>query len=119
MQSPPVLPSVLRPDAFKLLSALDAYDLTCARMLESWFDMHAYADFARQIDAIREHGVSAPELTVLSLQLVIAHSELVSTLWQDSCVRVNASRMQEVRERHSIAINALRAAAARPLRVEG
>jgi hypothetical protein len=68
------------------------------------------------VDAIREHGASVPVLTVLSLQLVIAHSELVCTMWQNSSVGVSPVKMQEVKARHTDSIHALAAAASKLLR---
>lgn len=110
------LSPIPRCDAFNLMCALDAYDVASARLVESWLDMAAYTEFNRQIEPIREHGVTIPALTVLSLQLVIAHSELVSTMWQQSSVGVSAARLRDVMARHTVAVNALRVAAARLLR---
>ena len=108
--------SALRCSAFDLITALDAYDAASTQLVARWLDMELYEDFSKQLDAIRERGVSAPALTVLSLQLVIAHSELVCLMWQHSSVGVSATKMQEVQARHSHSIDALRAAAARLLR---
>lgn len=96
-----------------LIPALDAYQVAAVRLVESWLDMEAYADFARQIEPIREHGVAVPGLTVLALQLVIAHAELVSAMWQHSSVGVSPGRMKEVRLRHAIAVQSLRVEANR------
>lgn len=116
MQEPRFPNSILRHGAFHLMSALDAYELGSLRLVETWLDMDVYADVSGQIDAIREHGVTSPALTVLSLQLVIAHSELVSTMWQNSSVGVAPAKVREVTERHTLAIDAVRVAAARLLR---
>ena len=105
-----------RCDAFNLISALDAYDLASTKLVENWLDMELYAEFSKQIDVIREHGVSVPVLTVLSLQLVIAHSELLCTMWQNSSVGVNPVKLQDVKARHTASVHALAAAAARLLR---
>lgn len=104
--------TLLRHSISEMLSALDAYDVASTRLVETWLDMDLYTEFSQQIDDIREQGVAIPTLTVLSLQLVIAHSELVSTMWQNASMGVNAARLQEVKERHTLAVNALRAAAA-------
>lgn len=112
MQTLPFPAPARRRDPFDLVSALDSYEAATTRLVESWLDMEVYADFSRQIDAIRDHGVPDSSLTVLSLQLVIAHSELVSTLWQHASVGVPAQKMQEVQERHALAIDALRVAVA-------
>ena len=116
MQEPSFPYPVRSRDAFNLLSALDAYDLAGQTLVASWLDMEVYADFSAKVDAIREHGATVPALTVLSLQLVIAHSELVSTLWQNASVGVGPERMGEVQARHSEAIESLRAAAVCMLR---
>lgn len=116
MQDQPLPDTALRCSAFNLMTALDAYDVASARMVDRWLDIELYADFSSQIDAIRQHGVSVPSLTVHSLQLVIAHSELVCTLWQSSSVSVSAAKLQEVMERHTLAVNVLRCAAAKMLR---
>jgi hypothetical protein len=102
----------LRHRASGLLAALDTYELTSARLVDRWLDMDIYRDCSTQIDAIREQGVTSPALTVLSLQLVIAHSELVGTMWQNASKGVCEARLQEVKDRHALAINALRSAAA-------
>ena len=99
--------------AFELIAALDTYHAAAVRLVESWLDMDAYAQFAREIEPIREHGAAVPGLTVLALQLVIAHAELVSALWQHSSVGVSPQRMKEVRLRHALAVQSLRAEATR------
>lgn len=108
----------VRVDTFDLVCALDAYGAAATRLVERWFDTETYADCQRQIDAIRDHGVTQPALTVLSLQLVIAHAELVSTLWQSASVDVSAAHLQEVRARHAVAIELLRAGSAQLQRSE-
>ena len=95
---------------FDLLSALDAYETTSTRLVDTWFDVHVASAFSREIDAIRHRTMQIPGLTVLGLQLVIAHCELASTLWQDASVGVSAARLEEVRLRHHLAVGALRAA---------
>lgn len=108
--------SLARRDAFELLSALDAYELAAERVVRDWFDVHAYADVTRRIEAIRTHGASVPALTVVSLQLVIAHTELLSMLWQNACTGGGVARLAEVQERHAACVASLRAAALRLLR---
>lgn len=116
MQASPLPYAVRSRDAFDLLSALDAYDVAAQRLVASWLDMEVYSDFSRKVDAIRDHGAAVPALTVLSLQLVIAHSELVSTLWQNASVGVSTEGMRDVQDRHTAAVEALRASATRLLR---
>ena len=101
-----------RDERLDLASALERYEATCARLVDTWFDMDLYADFRKQLEAIRQHAMTVPALTVCSLQLAIAHFELVSTLWQDASVGVSAARLEEVKMRHAIAVEAMRAGAA-------
>ena len=101
-----------RDERLDLASALERYEATCARLVDTWFDMDLYADFRKQLEAIRHHAMTVPALTVYSLQLAIAHFELVSTLWQDASVGVSAARLEEVKMRHAMAVEAMRAGAA-------
>jgi hypothetical protein len=107
MQAPLPEPT-LRSSPFDLVTAIDAYEISSTLLVARWLDMELYADVSRQIDAIRERGVSEPSLTVFALQLVIAHSELVSTLWQNASVGVCPTMLKEVQARHAHAIRALR-----------
>lgn len=114
LSSPPVFipaQAVQTRDAFDLPAALAAYEGMGARLVESWLDIELYARFSAQIADIRAHAVPLPALTVLALQLAIAHSELVSTMWQNASVGVDAGRIREVVERHAVALDALRTAA--------
>ena len=101
-----------RDERLDLASALERYEATCARLVDTWFDMDLYADFRKQLEAIRQYAMTVPALTVYSLQLAIAHFELVSTLWQDASVGVSAARLEEVKMRHAMAVEAMRAGAA-------
>lgn len=105
-------PPVRHNTRFDLASALDRYEATCTRLVDTWFDMDRYADFRKQLEEIRQHAFRVPALTVFSLQLGIAHFELLSTLWQDASVGVSTARLEEVKMRHTIAVQAMRAAAA-------
>ena len=69
-----------RDERLDLASSLDRYVAASTRLVDTWFDMDLYADFRKQLEAIRQHAMTDPALTVYSLQLAIAHFELVSTL---------------------------------------
>lgn len=97
-------------DGFDLLSALATYEATSMRLVDTWCDVHVLSDFGRQVDEIRERVLGMPGLTVLGLQLVIAHCELSSALWQNASVGVSAKTLEEIRYRHQLAVGALRAA---------
>jgi hypothetical protein len=112
--SVPASTSAVRAEAFSLPAALDAYELTCSRLVTGWLDMGQFADAGHAIAAIRQYGVSNPSLTVLALQLAIAHAELESVLWEKSALGGSEAKLLAVRERHAIAVQALRMAAALP-----
>lgn len=111
MQPSPPSDSVTRVEAFNLAAALDAYELTCSRLVSNWLDMSEYADAGAAIAAIRKYGNSQPTLTILALQLAIAHAELESVLWERGSVGGTEAKLLAVRERHALAVQALRAAA--------
>ncbi|HET8748582.1 MAG TPA: hypothetical protein VFM98_23510 [Ramlibacter sp.] len=115
---PSLSESTRRSTSFDLVAAIDAYEDASTRLVARWLDMDLYSDVSRQIDAIRERGVSDPSLTVFSLQLVIAHSELICTMWQNSSVGVSAAKLQEVQARHTLAVRALREAVGHLSRVD-
>ena len=111
MQPFPSNDSATRCDAFNLAAALDAYEVVCSQLVRRWQDMDLYAAAGTAIAAIREHGVSVPSLTVLTLQLAIAHCELESTLWQKLGGEVAPERLQAILDRHARAVQELRWAA--------
>lgn len=100
--------SVLRCDAFSLAADLDAYEVTCSRLLAQCHEMTLNSEVSASIARIRRYGVAVPPLTVLALQLVIAHCELEWTLWQKWSGRVSDKAFQEVKDRHAAAVRALR-----------
>ena len=102
------LDPLLRAEAAALLADLEAYDEAGNRLVETWVDMDLYASFSGQIDAIRARGPAIPTLMVPLLQLVIAHSELVCTLWQNASVGGGAAQLKEAQARHADAIAQLR-----------
>ena len=93
--------------SFDLAAALDAYEASCRRLLAHPLEAKLYAEFRASIAGIREHGVSTPALTVLALQLAIAHAELESALWQSRAGHP-AVDFDAVRARHATALHALR-----------
>lgn len=99
-----------RRDAFDLASALDGYEATTRRLVETWFDMHVAQAFSRDMERIRERALATPELSLLALQLGIAHCELANALWHRS--DVSAEAMEQALQRHALALATLRAAIA-------
>lgn len=104
--------SPTRSEAFDLNAALDAYEAACYQLVIQWKHVGLYAQAGAAIESIREYGVSVTPLTVLTLQLVIAHWELESALWRRWTIeQVSDQAFQEILGRHAIAVQDLRLAA--------
>ena len=96
--------------AFQLAGALEKYDQDVERMVDTWLDMELYCSVSDQVEQIRMYSAALPRLSVFWVELLIAHAELVHSLWrlhfrQDPLDR---SRLEEVRVRHSGCVASLR-----------
>jgi hypothetical protein len=118
MQAAPWHDSSTRCEAFTLAAALGAFEVTCAKVIETWFDMNLYADAGISIAAIRQHGISNPALAVLALHLAVAHAELQLRLWQQRVAGTPHPNLAEVRDRHANCLLLLQNAALRQWRTE-
>ena len=87
----------------QLASTLDRYEADSARMVGTWFDMDLYSEVSAEIDEIQRYSVSLPGISVAAAALLIAHSELVYTLWRNADV-------QDVQREHTACIESLRKA---------
>jgi len=96
--------------AFQLLAALEKYEADVERMVDTWLDMDLYRDVSEQIEQIRMYNASLPQLGVAWVELLIAHAELVHTLWRLRFDEAGGhrARLAEVRERHGAGIASLR-----------
>lgn len=97
--------------AFQLLAALDRYDRDVERMVDTWLDMDLYRSVSDQIEQIRMYSTALPRLSVSWVELLIAHAELVHSLWrlrfrEDAAEQ---SRLNEVRARHEACVATLKA----------
>ncbi|HET8748176.1 MAG TPA: hypothetical protein VFM98_21440 [Ramlibacter sp.] len=103
--------------AFQLASALEQYDRDAARMVETWLDMEMYEQVSEEIEQIRMFCAPLPQLSVPWAELLIAHAELVHSLWRLRFRELESDRVQlaEVRARHGACIGALRARCLRML----
>lgn len=96
--------------AFQLAAALEKYDQDVTVMLETWLDMDCYHAVSEQIERIRMYSAALSVLSVHWVELLIAHAELVHSLWRLPFQEVDADRerLQQVRERHARCIESLR-----------
>lgn len=96
--------------AFQLVAALEEYDVGAADMVDTWPDMERYRRVSEQIDRIRLYSAALPSLSVHWVELLIAHAELVHSLWrlrfrEDGADR---ERLHQVREHHGHCVESLR-----------
>lgn len=98
--------SVLDAIAFQLAAALEQYDRDAARMVDTWLDMELYQQVSGEIEQIRMLSAGLPQLSVSWAELLIAHSELVHSLWRLRFQEVESDRVRlgEVRSRHSACV---------------
>jgi hypothetical protein len=98
--------------AMQLVAALDAYELDTATMIAAWPDLDHYAEVSEKVETIRMYCAALPEVSVPWVELLIAHAELIHHLWrvQYALVKVEGAgdHLATVRERHAVAIVALR-----------
>ena len=96
--------------ALQLVAALGKYEADVDRMIETWLDMDLYRDVSDQVERIRMYSASLPALNVVWTELLIAHAELVHSLWRlrFQVAAGDRARLAEVRDRHSASLAALR-----------
>lgn len=96
--------------AFQLLAALEEYDQDTARMIAAWPELELYRSVSDQVEKIRLYCSSMPEAAVQSLELLIAHAELVHLLWRAEYGgdRKSLEAIDGVRDHHADCVAALR-----------
>jgi hypothetical protein len=96
--------------AFQLVAALEKYEQDVATMVDTWLDMELYNRVSRQIEEIRMYSAAMPSLSVQWVELLIAHAELVHSLWRLRFQQVESDRshVETLRCRHSSCIATLR-----------
>ena len=96
--------------AFQLAAALERYEQDVAAMVDSWLDMDLYTQVSEQIEQIRMYSTALPQLSVQWAELLIAHAELVHSLWR---LRfrddpVDRGKLDDARARHSACVESLK-----------
>jgi hypothetical protein len=102
----PVLDAI----GLQLVAALDRYDQDVTRMVDTWLDMDLYGEVSDEVEQIRMYCAALPQLSVHWVELLIAHAELVHSLWRLRFLEDagDRARLAMVRERHSGSIAVLR-----------
>jgi len=96
--------------ALQLRAALDQYEADVNGMVDEWLDMERYHAVSEQIERIRQYSAALPALRVQWMELLIAHAELVHSLWRRRFQEVDADRqlLAQSRERHARCVQSLR-----------
>lgn len=97
--------------AFQLAAALDRYEQDVEAMVASWLDMELYGRVSEEVEEIRTFSAALmPQVSIHWVELLIAHAELVHSLWrlrfrEDSA---DGERLREIRSRHDACVASLR-----------
>jgi hypothetical protein len=106
--------------SLQLVATLERYERDSAVMVDTWLDMELYQRVSEQVEQIRMYCALLPQLSVQWVELLIAHAELVHSLWRLRFQEVAADRtqLQELRERHARCATALKMRCLRQLASE-
>jgi hypothetical protein len=87
----------------ELATAVASYEQDVEALLAAWPDMERYRTVSDGIDAIRRHAAAVPPVSVAFVALLIAHTELIHALWQQTNDgrAGNARHVQQAREQHA------------------
>ena len=96
--------------AFQLATVLDAYDQHVRVMIDTWLDMDLYSEVSDEVEQIRTLSAAFPQLGTAWVELLIAHAELIHSLWRLRFRDDDGDRekLEAVRERHANAVRSLR-----------
>lgn len=92
--------------AFRLLGALERYELAVDDMLASWPDMEAYGMDSVNLDEVRLYSASLPRTSVAFLALLIARAELFQCLFMPG--RPDPASVADCTREHAVAVAGLR-----------
>jgi hypothetical protein len=105
----------------QLAAALEKYEQDVAAMIDSWLDVELYNRVSREIEEIRMYSTAIPMLSLQWVELLIAHAELVHSLWRLRLQQVdrNSSHVETLRQRHAGCVATLRSRCLRLLARSG
>lgn len=103
--------------AFQLAGALELYERDMARLVGTWLDVDLYHAVTGHVDRIRFFATALPQASLAWVELLIAHSELVHSLWR---LRLDeqgegGGTPQAVLSRHAACVAAMKACCLRLL----
>jgi hypothetical protein len=94
--------------AFQLAALLERYEEHVEELTSTWLDMELYVKVGKEVDEMRLHCATLPQLSVPWVHLLISHTELVHCLWKTSPDGQPSAKLADCRGKHAIAIRALR-----------
>jgi hypothetical protein len=94
--------------AFELAAALESYEEEVQRLVGTWLDMELYASVSSRVDRMKMLSASLPQLAVPWVHLLISHAELIHCLWKCGEQSRSSRDVEQCRERHVLAITAMR-----------
>jgi hypothetical protein len=68
--------------AIQLAGALELYERDMERLIGTWLDVDLYHAVTGHVDRIRFFATALPQASLVWVELLIAHSELVHSLWR-------------------------------------
>ena len=86
--------------AFQLAATVERYETHVDELVASWLDMDTYRIVSSEIDEIQLYSSSLPTLAVPAVALLIAHSELVFSLWRGAGAVLENAAVQDCLLRH-------------------
>jgi hypothetical protein len=96
--------------AFQLSAALENYQQDMDSLSDPWSQREQYKRVSDEFDMVRMLKGALPELSVAMVEVLIAHVELMSALWNSTAVAKSGSAALEgLRSRHRSAVEGMRA----------
>lgn len=107
--------------AFQLAAALEQYDQDVSHMVNTWLDMELYQQVSSEIEDIRHFSAALPHASVHWVELLIAHAELVHSLWRLRFREVDSDRerLKQIRAHHATCVELLRSRCLRQIARRG
>jgi hypothetical protein len=93
---------------FQLAATLDRYEQDIDALLGEWPDTRRYEAVRRHMDHLQMFSSSVPVVAVSAVALLIAHSELIFTLWRADPAQRPSDELDRARRRLGDRVAALR-----------
>ena len=107
MSAPPT--HALSAIVFQLVATLERYELDVDALLSRWPDTAGYDATRKHMDNVQMFSSSVPSVAVAAVGLLIAHSELMFTLWRADPKAIQRSdALHQARRGHRESVQALR-----------